>query len=63
VELLQRGRYQPRVDIRNDKLNELAESIRKQGIIQPIVVRPLPRGGPGVAAEQRYQIPRRSCAS
>jgi ParB family chromosome partitioning protein len=52
VELLQRGRYQPRTDMRSDSLNELAESIRHQGIIQPIVVRPV--GGAG--AEQRYEI-------
>ena len=59
VELLQRGRYQPRADMRNDTLSELADSIRKQGIIQPIVVRPV--GGPGATggpggAEQRYEI-------
>ncbi len=52
VELLQRGRYQPRTDLRTDTLNELAESIRQQGVIQPIVVRPV--GGAG--AEQRYEI-------
>ena len=52
VELLQRGRYQPRADMRNDTLSELADSIRKQGIIQPIVVRPVSGSG----AEQRYEI-------
>jgi ParB family transcriptional regulator, chromosome partitioning protein len=52
VELLQRGRYQPRNDVRADTLNELAESIRQQGIIQPIVVRPVGGGG----GEQRYEI-------
>ncbi len=54
VELLQRGRYQPRDDMRPDTLAELAESIRKQGIIQPILVRPISGGGTG--AEQRYEI-------
>jgi ParB family transcriptional regulator, chromosome partitioning protein len=58
VELLQRGRYQPRADLRNDTLGELADSIRRQGVIQPILVRPVgagggPGGGPG---EQRYEI-------
>ncbi len=43
VDLLSRGRYQPRVDMREETLAELAESIRAQGIVQPIVVRPLPR--------------------
>jgi ParB family chromosome partitioning protein len=54
VELLQRGRYQPRADMRNDTLSELADSIRSQGVIQPIVVRALPGSGSG--AEQRYEI-------
>jgi ParB family chromosome partitioning protein len=52
VELLQRGRYQPRSDVRADTLNELADSIRQQGVIQPIVVRPVEGGG----AEQHYEI-------
>ena len=39
VEHLQRGQYQPRVDIRQDSLEELASSIRAQGIVQPIVAR------------------------
>jgi ParB family chromosome partitioning protein len=41
VDLLQRGRYQPRVDMREETLTELAESIRAQGVVQPIVVRPV----------------------
>ena len=53
VDLLQRGRYQPRVDMRDDSLAELAESIKAQGVVQPIVVRPLPRQGDG---EARYEI-------
>ena len=52
VELLERGRYQPRTDLRNDTLNELADSIRQRGVIQPIVVRPIVSAG----AEQRYEI-------
>ncbi len=39
VNSLQRGKFQPRDDIDPDTLNELAESIASQGIIQPIVVR------------------------
>jgi ParB family chromosome partitioning protein len=53
IELLQRGRYQPRSDVRADTLEELAESIRRQGVIQPIVVRPLLASG---GSEQRYEI-------
>lgn len=39
LDLLQPGKYQPRKDMSADALEELAESIRVQGIIQPIVVR------------------------
>jgi ParB family chromosome partitioning protein len=52
LELLQRGRYQPRVDMRPESLQELADSIRAQGVVQPIVVRPL--GATDGAA--RYEI-------
>lgn len=41
VEQLSRGQYQPRTNMDQDSLNELAESIKAQGIIQPIVVRPI----------------------
>lgn len=52
VELLQRGRYQPRVDIRQDTLEDLANSIKAQGVVQPIVARPI-AGGTGT---QRFEI-------
>ncbi len=41
VEFLCRGRYQPRRDMDPESLEELASSIRAQGIMQPIVVRPI----------------------
>ncbi len=41
VEFIQPGKYQPRLDIRNESLEELASSIRQQGVMQPIVVRPI----------------------
>ena len=41
LDLLQKGRYQPRLDMREEALAELAESIRAQGVVQPIVVRKL----------------------
>ncbi len=53
VELLQRGQYQPRADIRQDTLDDLASSIKAQGVVQPIVARPLGRNGNG---SQRYEI-------
>ncbi|WP_101674268.1 ParB/RepB/Spo0J family partition protein [Alloalcanivorax mobilis] len=48
VEVMQRGRYQPRKDMSADALEELAESIRAQGVMQPIVVRPM--------GDNRYEI-------
>jgi ParB family chromosome partitioning protein len=39
LERLQRGKYQPRVEFDDTALNELAESIKVQGVMQPIVVR------------------------
>lgn len=53
---LQPGKYQPRMAMDPAKLNELAESIKAQGVIQPIVVREL---SPGkfeiVAGERRWR--------
>ena len=54
VDLLQRGRYQPRVDMRPESLGELADSIKSRGLVQPILVRPLPRPDP--TESQRYEI-------
>jgi len=48
VEFLQRGRYQPRRDMDPAALQELADSIKTQGVMQPIVVRPV--------GENRYEI-------
>lgn len=45
---LSRGKYQPRRDIQPEALEELADSIRAQGVMQPIVVRPV--------AKNRYEI-------
>jgi ParB family chromosome partitioning protein len=39
IEFMQRGKFQPRKDMNPEKLQELADSIKAQGIIQPIVVR------------------------
>jgi ParB family chromosome partitioning protein len=41
VDLIQRGKYQPRRDIEPEGVAELADSIRAQGVMQPIVVRPI----------------------
>jgi len=62
VDLLQRGRYQPRLDMRPESLQELADSIRAQGVVQPIVVRPLAAQRAGeplryeiIAGERRWR--------
>jgi ParB family chromosome partitioning protein len=54
LDLLQRGKYQPRMDMRPETLSELADSIKSQGLVQPILVRPLPHRNPGES--QRYEI-------
>ena len=48
VEFLQRGEYQPRREFNSDSLQELADSIASQGLIQPIVVREI--------AQNKYEI-------
>ena len=60
VDALAPGKYQPRRIMDPDKLAELAESIRAQGVIQPIVVREVvqPRGGKTweiIAGERRWR--------
>ena len=63
---LQPGRYQPRRQVRDDGLAELAESIREQGILQPLIVRVVPLAqepsGPKtyeiVAGERRWRAAR-----
>ncbi len=55
VEKIQRGQYQPRINIRQETLEELAESIRTQGLVQPIVVRPLGDGYELIAGERRWR--------
>lgn len=48
IEFLQRGKFQPRKDMKPEALRELSDSIRSQGIIQPIVVRAI--------ADDKYEI-------
>ena len=44
VSLLQPGKYQPRTRMDKESLAELAESIKAQGVMQPILVRPVSPG-------------------
>jgi ParB family transcriptional regulator, chromosome partitioning protein len=61
LSLMQSGAFQPRHEILKQPLEELAASIKANGVIQPIVVRPLPAGTAGdakyeiVAGERRWQ--------
>ena len=50
IEWIQPGQYQPRKDIQPEALEELAASIKAQGLMQPIVIRPLP------GQDNRYEI-------
>jgi ParB family chromosome partitioning protein len=53
VDLVQRGKYQPRRDMDPQALEELAGSIRAQGVMQPIVVRPIGEGRYEIIAGER----------
>ncbi|MEH8022313.1 ParB/RepB/Spo0J family partition protein [Rheinheimera metallidurans] len=53
VEFLIPGKYQPRKDMSQEALEDLASSIRAQGIIQPIVVRPIGNGKFEIIAGER----------
>jgi ParB family transcriptional regulator, chromosome partitioning protein len=53
VEIIQRGKYQPRRDMHQEALEELAESIKVQGVMQPIVVRPIGEGRYEIIAGER----------
>ena len=57
VDLLQRGSNQPRTDFDKEALQELAESIRAQGVLQPVMVRPLGDSGKYeiIAGERRWR--------
>ncbi len=48
VDLIQRGKYQPRTDMHEEALEELSASIKTQGVMQPIVVRPI--------SSEKYEI-------
>ena len=51
LERLQAGKYQPRTRMDEGALYELAESIKSQGVMQPVLVRPV-----GVPSEGRYEV-------
>jgi ParB family chromosome partitioning protein len=53
LDLIQRGKYQPRRDMDATALEELAQSIKAQGVMQPIVVRPIGEGRFEIIAGER----------
>ncbi|MBD9483293.1 ParB/RepB/Spo0J family partition protein [Pseudomonas sp. PDM14] len=53
LDLIQRGKYQPRRDMDPSALEELANSIKAQGVMQPIVVRPIGGGRFEIIAGER----------
>lgn len=55
IDVMHPGRYQPRRQMDKEKLEELANSIRVQGIIQPIVVRRDEKGYEIIAGERRWR--------
>lgn len=59
VDSIRRGKYQPRIRMRPEALQELADSIRVQGLVQPIVVRPVDDAAGAayelVAGERRWR--------
>jgi ParB family transcriptional regulator, chromosome partitioning protein len=59
LDALQPGRYQPRTRMDESSLNELAQSIRTHGLMQPIVVRPIGNGRHEIiAGERRFRASR-----
>jgi ParB family chromosome partitioning protein len=56
VDLIQRGRFQPRRDMDPAALQELSDSIQRQGVMQPVVVRPISEGQYElIAGERRWR--------
>jgi len=53
IEIIQRGKYQPRVDMHQESLQDLADSISEQGVVQPIVVRDIGAGRYEIVAGER----------
>ena len=61
IDRLQPGKYQPRTKLDETALNELADSIREQGLMQPILVRPASHGRfEIIAGERRWRAAQRA---
>jgi ParB family chromosome partitioning protein len=55
IDRVRRGRYQPRRHFDPDALQELADSLGAQGMVQPVVVRPVDEGYELIAGERRWR--------
>jgi len=53
LDVIQRGKYQPRLDMHQESLQDLADSIAAQGVVQPIVVRAIAAGRYEIIAGER----------
>ena len=61
LDVIRPGRFQPRSVFDEDKLAELADSIRAQGVVQPVVVRPVAEGEYElIAGERRLRAAKRA---
>ncbi len=60
IDLLEPNAFQPRVHVDDQRLEELAQSIRANGVIQPIVARKRDRGYEIIAGERRWRAAQRA---
>ena len=63
IDLIDPSPFQPRSRFREEALEELAQSIRSSGIVQPIVVRPVGRRFQLIAGERRWRAAQRAALS
>src|SRR3712207_6558117 len=60
IDVLRPNKFQPRTHIDDERIEELARSIRGNGIIQPIVVRQVEQGYEIIAGERRWRAAQRA---
>jgi ParB family chromosome partitioning protein len=60
LDLIERNPFQPRKDFDQDALNELVDSIRQHGVLQPLLVRPMGEGYQLIAGERRLIAARKA---
>ena len=55
ISQIRTNKYQPRTDFKQDKLNDLVNSIREKGVVQPVLVRKVQDGYELIAGENIFQ--------